>query len=331
MCLAGTLALLLVCLPAEGKRAPRRNQKLVARTQFQKAQRMREALNGRPAKERTRGSYDQVIQAYRLVYHRAPASPYANQAVVAVADLLAEEGRVLKDDKYFRYAIDQYNFLRREYPGSRYRFDALFTIGQIQWQDLEQPDQATQTFEEFLKRYPGNHLAEQAKQSLADIRQEAKEAKAAKSARGKKGKKEAEAEPAPAKPEAKEASAEEGPPPSKEGGKLPLVTNIRHWSTPDYTRVAIDLEDEVPYQAGRIADPDRIFFDLQNTKLASELVGKTFDVDDGFLRKIRVGQYLQGQTRVVLEVKDLSEYSAFLLPNPYRLIVDIHGKAPAAA
>jgi len=30
----------------------------------------------------------------------------------------------------------------------------------------------------------------------------------------------------------------------------------------------------------------------------------------------------------VLEVKDLSEYSAFLLPNPYRLIVDIHGKPP---
>jgi N-acetylmuramoyl-L-alanine amidase len=324
ICLAGTLALLLVCLPAEGRRVSHKNRKQAARTQFQKAQRMREALNGRPAKERTRGSYNEVIQAYRRVYHGDPTSPYANQAVVVVADLLAEEGRVLKEDRYFRYAIDQYNFLRREYPGSRYRFDALFTIGQIQWQDLDQPDEAIQTFEEFLKRYPRNHLAGQAKQSLADIRKEAKEARAAKSER--KSRKEAE----PAKPEAAGASAESAPP-SKPDGKLPLVTNIRHWSTPDYTRVAIDLEDEVPYEAGRIADPDRIFFDLQNTKLASELVGKTFDVDDGFLRKIRVGQYQQGQTRVVLEVKDLSEYSAFLLPNPYRLIVDIHGKAPESA
>ncbi len=114
----------------------------------------------------------------------------------------------------------------------------------------------------------------------------------------------------------------------KERSGRPLVTSIRHWSTPDYTRVAIDLEDEVPYEAGRIAAPDRIFFDLHNTKLASELVGKTFDVEDGFLKKIRVAQYQVGQTRVVLEVKDLSEYSAFLLPNPYRLIVDIHCKAP---
>ena len=39
-------------------------------------------------------------------------------------------------------------------------------------------------------------------------------------------------------------AAEESAPPAKEGGALPRVTNIRHWSTPDYTRVAIDLEDE---------------------------------------------------------------------------------------
>ena len=30
-------------------------------------------------------------------------------------------------------------------------------------------------------------------------------------------------------------------------------------------------------------------------------------------------------TRVVLDVSDVSEYSAFLLPNPYRLIIDVHG------
>ena len=30
--------------------------------------------------------------------------------------------------------------------------------------------------------------------------------------------------------------------------------------------------------------------------------------------------------RVVLEVDDVSDYSAFLLPNPYRLIIDIHGR-----
>ena len=69
-----------------------------------------------------------------------------------------------------------------------------------------------------------------------------------------------------------------------------------------------------------------IFFDLRETKLASTLVGKTLDVDDGFLKKIRVAEFKPGQTRIVLEVDDLSAYDAFLLPDPYRLIIDIHGK-----
>ena len=106
------------------------------------------------------------------------------------------------------------------------------------------------------------------------------------------------------------------------------MTGIRHWSTPDYTRVAIDVDREVKYEVGRVPDPDRIFFDLPDTKLASVLVGKSFDVQDGFLKKIRVAQYQPGYTRVVLEVADVSDYSAFLLPNPYRLIIDIHGRQP---
>jgi len=32
-------------------------------------------------------------------------------------------------------------------------------------------------------------------------------------------------------------------------------------------------------------------------------------------------------TRVVLDVNDVTQYSAFLLPNPYRLIIDIHGNS----
>ncbi len=110
--------------------------------------------------------------------------------------------------------------------------------------------------------------------------------------------------------------------------RLPRLTGIRHWSTGDYTRIAIDLEQEVKYQSGRVPHPDRIFFDLYGTKLAPELVGKSFEVDAGFLHKIRVAQYKLGMARVVLDVDDVAEYSAFLLPNPYRLIIDIHGKLP---
>lgn len=115
---------------------------------------------------------------------------------------------------------------------------------------------------------------------------------------------------------------------------LATVSAIRHWSTPTYTRVAIDLGDEVQYEAARVPSPDRIYFDLHGTRLAQELAGKSFTVtDDGFLKRIRAAQYSNDMTRVVLDVNDVTEYSAFLLPNPYRLIIDIHGgsqSSPAA-
>ena len=114
---------------------------------------------------------------------------------------------------------------------------------------------------------------------------------------------------------------------AKGGGDTARVTAIRHWSTPSYTRVAIDLGDEVQYQAVRVEHPDRIFFDLHHAKLAAELAGKSFTItDDGFLTRIRAAQFSDDVTRVVLDVHEVAEYSAFLLPNPYRLIIDIHGK-----
>jgi len=315
-----------------------------ARDRFAAADRMREALNGRPPAERTRRDYQRVINAYRNVYYGAPTSTKADPSVVAVAETLVEMGRRFEDDNILSEAIAQYRFLRKEYPGSKYRCDALFTIGEIYKDDLNDPDQARATFQEFLKRYPHNRLVEDAQQAIVEIDKEAKadtksdaeeKALAAKSAE-KSGGGIGEKRKATAR---SDQSAASGAKDSDSGGEsassqesetgshhLPRVTAIRHWSTPDYTRVAIDVEGEIKFGSQRISNPDRIFFDLRDTKLASTLVGKSFDVDDGFLKKIRVAQFQPGRTRVVLEVDDLSTYEAFLLPNPYRLIIDIHGK-----
>ncbi len=310
---------LLVCLVAgggafaalSGSPTVRKQQ---ARTQFETAERMREALNGRPESERTRRDYQKVADAYRRVYYVSPASSKADASVVAVAEILAEMGRQFSpDDKDLHAAIGQYEFLRREYPGSKYRVEALFTIGQIYKEDLGDEAKARATFEEFLKHYPRNQLVPKAQEALAELNQPKAKKTSQMAAR-------TDAEPA----------AAEAQPVAAKRTSLPRVTGIRHWSTADYTRVAIDLDAEVKYQAGRVPDPDRIFFDLPDTRLASTLVGKSFDVQDGFLKKIRVAQYQLGSTRVVLEVDDVAEYSAFLLPNPYRLIIDIHGREPHA-
>ena len=152
-----------------GSPAVRKQQ---ARTQYENAERMREALNGRPEKERTRHDYQKVADAYRRVYYVSPASSKADASVMAVAEILAEIGRQFApDDKDLHAAIGQYEFLRREYPGSKYRVEALFTIGQIYKEDLGDEAAAKATFEEFLKRYPHNQLAPKAHEALAELNQ----------------------------------------------------------------------------------------------------------------------------------------------------------------
>lgn len=299
-----------LAMPAFGIGTAHKRQ--VAASQFETAERLRESLNGRPANERTRREYERVINAYRRVYYTSPISIKADASVVACAELLAEMGRALNDPKISQDAIAQYEFLRREYPGSKHRVEALFTIGQIYREDLQDNEHAKATFEEFLKKYPRSHLADDARSALKEIDSE-------------------RSLPKPKKGKASDLHQVFESDSGKHSGRMPLVTGIRHWSTPDYTRVAIDLEQQVKYQAGRVPDPDRIFFDLYDTRLAPELIGKSLDVDDGFLHKVRIAQYKRGLTRVVLEVDEVVQYSAFFLPNPDRLIIDIHGKQPANA
>ena len=300
-----------------------------ARDHFAKAERMREALNGRPSGERTRRDYQRVLNAYRYIYLSAPTSSKADPSVVAVAETLVEMGRLFDDDKILNEAIGQYRFLRREYPGSKFRFDGLFTIGEIYKDDLNDPAAARSAFQEFLRRYPHNRLADGARQAIIEVDPAAQRL-------AKEPQKTPEKTANEAKNQSPSLATEAGKDLSRDSGndeavephprRLARVTGIRHWSTPDYTRIAIDVESEVKFSSRRLDGPARIFFDLRETKLASTLVGKSFDGDDGFLKKVRVAQFAPDRTRVVLEVDNLSDYDAFLLPNPYRLIIDIHGK-----
>lgn len=340
------LAGLIGAIPSSAANTIQKKQ--LAREQFEQAQKLRDALNRIPEQDRTRRDYERVTEAYRRVYYTAPTSAKADEAVVGVAETLADIGRRFNDPKMLHAAIGQYEFLRREYPGSKLRVNALFSMGQIYSNDLNDVPQAKATFQEYLKHYPKSLQAADARRAIAEIdnprlkqkrlAREKKEAVESVASAARNGRKDASLAPqqASAPPGAAESPATESPAqttdrsiraekPEKRNGTQ-FVTGIRHWSTPDYTRVAIDLDAEVKYEAGRIPSPDRIFFDLHDTRLSSSLVGKTFEVEDGFLRKIRVAQFQRGLTRVVLDVADVSDYSAFLLPNPYRLIIDIHGK-----
>jgi N-acetylmuramoyl-L-alanine amidase len=123
------------------------------------------------------------------------------------------------------------------------------------------------------------------------------------------------------------------PPTAQEVSGFPHVTGIRHWSSADSSTVVLDLQDQVQYEAHRLSGPDRIYFDLHDTQLASELIGKSVDIGDSLLGRVRVAQPVTGMTRIVLETRNNSDFSVSLEPNPYRLVVEVRkpGAPPQAA
>jgi N-acetylmuramoyl-L-alanine amidase len=303
-----------------------------ARTQFAAAEHLHEALEARPAQELTRADYDRVINAYRRIYFEAPASSKADPSVVAVAQLLEEMGRRFEDRAILRSAIREYEFLRRQYPGSKARFGALFRIGEIYKDDLHDKPHADEVFQEFLRRYPRNQFADEARKALAEPLEKVATASDAKAGVGTQSRRsdldreqsddEAEKAETIDKPAKGDASG-------SESGKLARITKVRYWSTPDATHVTIDLQREVKFDSQRLDHPDRIFFDLFDTRLDSAELGKTLNLDENLVKKIRISQYKPRQARVVLELAEPAGFQASFLANPPRLVIDVPNKQVA--
>ena len=108
------------------------------------------------------------------------------------------------------------------------------------------------------------------------------------------------------------------------------LTAVRFLTTHTYTRVMMELSQEVRYEIHRLKEdpakglPARIYINLFNAKLAME-AKEPINVEDGVLRHVRIRQFSSDVVRVVLDMTSFREHKAFLLPDPYRLLIDIQG------
>ena len=366
----GPIVFLLLAASSVAWSAGQRPNRRHVQDPWEHAVAVRQGLEDLPPQQRTRELYEEALDAFRVIYHEDPGGAKASAAVAAVADLLAEKGRVLGDPRALRSAIGQYEFLREQYPHSPQVDNALLLEGEICRQDLKDTACAEDKLHAVVAENPGSSFAEQAiielkemesggsstgkngrkaaaenAKNRGDQRSAAAPGTAADSAapRGKEKARPAQAvTPAIVQPgESQQAAdAQQDSIPTQEiaapsggqasSGHVVMITGMRHWSNPTSTRIAIDLGGKVEYEAARVPNPDRIFFDLHGARLASSLNGHQVEViDDGYLKRIRAAQFHPDVTRVVLDVTDVSQYSAFLLPNPWRLIIDVHSDKSA--
>jgi N-acetylmuramoyl-L-alanine amidase len=318
------VALLCVLLTAGSVQARVHRSQSWAETQFDKAESQHETLEARAEQSRTRRDYETVIVSYRRVVLEAPTSSKADDSAFEVAEITAEMGRRFKDDNLLNSALREYKFLRREYPGSKHRIAALLAIGKIYKNDLGDDSDGRDALQELLGRYPHSQYAEQARAEL-DSGEPGSAKNLAKNLEGEKANAKSNSATEKAQSSRDTAAPAESSVNDDDGGdKVVRLNGVRYRSSSDYTRVTVDLDQNVQFESQRIDNPDRIFFDLKNTRLSSELIGKSFDVDDGLVKKVRVAQYRPGRTRIVIETADRAAYNASMVLSPPRLIIDVH-------
>ena len=115
------------------------------------------------------------------------------------------------------------------------------------------------------------------------------------------------------------------------GRRLLKVSAIRFWTYEETTRIAVEISGEFTYHSERLHNPERVFFDIRNARLA--LRGKKpgiTSVEDKLVKRIRIAETQPGVTRIVLDLTGPAEFTASQLANPDRLMIELRkGAAPA--
>jgi N-acetylmuramoyl-L-alanine amidase len=301
-----------------------------ASAQFAKAEEQRAALNSKPPDKRTLADYKQVVMSYRRVAMITPRATEVPDSLLAVAELYTEMGDRF-GRSYYQLAVDSFQFLVREYPKSLYCQDAILRIAKLQRDQLGDSALARKTYEDFLKRYPRSPRKRDVQEALAELAL-LQNSDAPSPMTGPQSKTVATDAPPAEEPRASAPVHSGGKAVSRaDTAEIPRVRRIRAAANGETTRVTIDLEDSVQFTSKRIANPDRIFFDLQAARLTPEAARTSIHIDGGLLTAVRVAQNQAGVVRVVLDVNGVKDYTASLTGNPPQLLIDLYGNSTATA
>jgi N-acetylmuramoyl-L-alanine amidase len=263
------------------------------RTLYSRAKQAQTALSKSAALQKKTAEWTRVVEAYRRVVHNYPQSPYCDNSLLAIGDLYGAMATRFKTPRFRTDAITAYRDLVAEYPSSSYSEEALFKVFQLASASKEEKQIAEAT-EAYLEAFPDGKNARAVKAVI------------------------------------KNKAAPSPPPP---GLARVFGDKLRFWSGPTSTRVVLEMEKQARIlHQERLTDPDRVFIDLDNTRLHPKQGLQVFPVGDGLLEDVNIGQNRPGVVRVVLKFKKARDHKVFFLPaqgnTAPRLVIDVNSTAP---
>lgn len=247
------------------------------------------------------------------------------EAATKLEDKLKSSGESQSQLSEWKKVVNAYRRVYYSYPSSPYCDNSLFHVGALyaemgsRFQDSLYFHRASSTYQFLIDQYGSSSLVEDAMLEYIRIMRD-------------ELKKTTEVELMEEKlklrsPKTAAAVSRQSPATLIQPANL---KSLRHYTGNDYTRIVLDFDKEISFKRNRLANPDRLYLDFDNTVAYKSLLEQKFEVDDGFLKKIRVGQNTYRRVRVVLDIKSLESFEVFSLYHPYRVVIDIQGKKTEA-
>jgi N-acetylmuramoyl-L-alanine amidase len=267
------------------------------------------SLAGSQEKISDKEIWDTIARAFYSIYINYPQSDKAPNALFISGKMYEEMGERFGSRDDLETAVDYSRLFVKKYPESSLADDAQLRVARIVEKDSR--SDAYLEYEKITTDFPNGDMNTIAKNKTAEL--------------------------SPFKPAVRKADtgSESAQPDSAAESKSGLVSvsQIRHWSTDNFTRVVIHVDKETPFKSMFLKEdkangkPPRLLVDIYGTRVDKKLYVEP--ITKGLLEEIRFARNTKDSVRVVLYIKSFEDYKVFALNDPFRIVMDIQGNPKA--
>jgi N-acetylmuramoyl-L-alanine amidase len=268
-------------------------------------------------------SWTAVIENFQRIHDLQPQSAYAAASLFMLGRVTYSRYQHFKDAADLDQALKYYEEVTTLFPWHPLADDALFSQARIQLEDKKNPQEAARIYTRITIEYYTGDLLDKATEKLKSLAKDYN----------------TPLPPAIATTTANTAQSAPDNSPPAEAIELPNVKNrtyvlpVEYWSSNNYTRVVINTSRPVTFKEELLEkvgeQPRRLFIDFDKSYIEPKY-RVPVPIKDGLLQQIRTAQFSPDTVRVVLDIESIKSYKIYSLPDPFRVIVDVHGQSNAA-
>lgn len=282
-----------------------------------------------------RKSYTDIGQKFYKIYQSNPTGKHADRALLGAARTYKDSYKRYRIEEDYTKSTSMYRRLQSNFSSQAGR-TAYIEVANL-FLVKKDKTSAKYVLNSLLKKYPTSKEASKAKTMLASI------GTPNQSAITRPSKEVEDNKPKYAESSATNKSAlsvnedrnivkasiqTSG---NTSSNKLTNISTIRYFSDKDYTRIVVDLTNNARYEGHwlradpAINKPARLMLDVFNSTVSPN-VRSQINVSDSLVSSIRFGYHdKEKRTRIVLDSKNIKDFSIFQMSNPSRIVIDVYG------